>query len=123
MVNRVELEACLLAYTSLAAERSTCGLDVAGLIAHQKNATQLCQLTGQDDIDQACVHARRTLGLPEPAPTRHAAPSRKRKGGRRAGRYKDLADIVPRAAVPRAPDAVRVEHVVPTAIESDRRRH
>jgi hypothetical protein len=123
-MNRVELEACLLAYTSLAAARRTRGLGVADLIAHQQVRAELCELTGQDDIDRACTAARRTLGLPEPAAVDDAvAPKRVRKRGRRAGRYKNLADIVPGAAVPRTPDAVRVTHVVPTAIESDRRKH
>lgn len=73
----------------------------------------LCRMTGA-----LPSRARRRAGrlLKATDPTRRL-PQKKKRG------TEDIRAVVPRTAMPRLPDAVRVTGVVPTAMETNRRTH
>jgi hypothetical protein len=106
---RARLRAAISEYDSLCAGARA--LTATQARARTDLLAKLSKMTGAPS-DQALSRAKRMLKKPTPTP----------KGGRKA-RYRGVSDLAPRTAMPRLLDATRVSQIVPSAIESDRRRH
>jgi hypothetical protein len=84
----------------------------------------LCMMTETVNILHARKRACRTLGIRDDLSTAKTKKKQRNKIAKaQAQRYTGLANVIPRLAAPRTPDAVRVTSVVPNEPETNRRTH
>jgi len=115
---RAELRAVLNAYEALLVP------SLSDDEAYRRGALQvmLCMMTETVNVHHARNRARRMLGIRDDLSTAKTKKKRRNKKAK-AKRYAGLANVIPRPAAPRTPDAVRVTSVVSNAPETNRRTH